>query len=95
MKFLMFFLGSLLCFPSVSHAALIIEPNKNDRVYHLKKQNKDSALSSKYKHKRYETKESYCRYQRNDYRTERDSEMGCATNKNNINFKLHNLSNDS
>ncbi|CNH46115.1 hypothetical protein [Yersinia pekkanenii] len=86
-------LGGIIFYPCLSYTVLTIEPDKNDRAFSLTKiEIPAKKVSSECKSD--SAKERHCRYQLNDYRTKKDSEIGCATNKNEIHSKYNNLSND-
>lgn len=78
--------SSVIFFSSVVHASFIIEPNENDQACSLAKRDllatdKNQSLSTPVLLR---DNERRCKYQRNDYRMSRDSEVGCAVNKNRI-----------
>ncbi|MFW5394089.1 hypothetical protein V1951_22795 [Yersinia sp. 2544 StPb PI] len=78
--------SSVIFFSSVVHASFIIEPNENDQACSLAERDllatdKNQSLSTPVLQR---DNERRCKYQRNDYRMSRDSEVGCAVNKNRI-----------
>lgn len=87
--------GSIIFLSSIAHASFIIEPNENDQACSLAKRDllatdKNQSLSTPVLQR---DNERRCKYQRNDYRISRDSEVGCALNKNRILSKSRNQSN--
>ncbi|MDA5495929.1 hypothetical protein PGS50_22160 [Yersinia intermedia] len=87
--------SSAIFLSSIAHASFIIEPNENDHACSLAK--RDSLTVDKKnpltKSASQRNNERRCKYQLNDYRTYRDSEVGCAVNKNRIISKTRNQSN--
>lgn len=87
--------GSVIFLSSIARASFIIEPNENDQACSLAKRDlltvdKKNPFPQPSLQRNNERR---CKYQLNDYRLYRDSEVGCAVNKNIILSKTHNKSN--
>lgn len=85
-------IGTIILFSNVGHAGLTIKPIDSDRSFCLMRDNQSKKnIITTAKNDSVNIKDRVCNYSINDYRHDKNHEVGCAVN---INRKKSSISGD-